>query len=72
MSQSRKASLVEVCTNLLIGFIVAVLAGQILYPLHGAQISLGSNVVLTVEFTIISLLRGYAVRRWFNSKGSNK
>jgi len=37
-----------------------------LYPLYGLKVSLAANITLTMWFTVLSLVRGYLVRRLFN------
>lgn len=67
MTQTRKGSLHEAMVGTAIGFLVSVIAGFILYPLHGAHFSFATNLYITAEFTVISVVRGYIVRRWFNN-----
>lgn len=70
MSQTRKKSLQEALVGTAIGFVISATAGAVLYPLHGAHFSMATNLWITAEFTVISVLRSYVVRRWFNSKPS--
>ncbi len=64
--QTRLGSLVESWTNTTIGYVINVFAGLLIYPLFGADFSLAQNAGIGLIFTVISVLRGYAVRRWFN------
>lgn len=66
MKQTRKQSVVETIAGTVIGYVVAVIANAIVLPLFGYQTTVGDNMGIAVVFTIISLLRGYAVRRLFN------
>lgn len=67
MSQSKLASLVEVATNMAVGFIVSVYAQAVIFPLYGfSTLSLTENVQIVTIFTIISMVRSYLVRRFFN------
>jgi uncharacterized membrane protein (DUF485 family) len=66
MSQTRRMSLLETVVSLVIGFAVSVLASYVVYPLHGHSFSLGQNISITLIFTVLSLVRGYVVRRAFN------
>ena len=68
MAQSKLSSVIEVITNSVIGIITALLTQSAIYPLFGIYITTSSNVLITLIFTSISILRGYIVRRWFNSK----
>ncbi len=65
--QSRRQSLVESWTNTGIGLIVNYTGGFIIYPLIGWNVSFINNMAVTVFFTLLSLARGYLVRRYFNS-----
>jgi hypothetical protein len=45
---------------------MSMLFGLIVYPLHGAQFDMCTNLAITAEFTALGLARRYVVRRWFN------
>ena len=67
MSQSKLASMVEVATNMAVGFIVSVYAQAVIFPMYGfSTLSLTENVQIVTIFTIISMVRSYLVRRFFN------
>ena len=65
MSQSRKMSAVEAVANVAIGYGVAVLAQVAIFPLFGLRPSLSENLLIGAAFTVVSLVRSYAVRRVF-------
>ena len=65
--QSRRMSMIEAVTNVLVGYGVAVLAQLAVFPLFGIAVSLGDNLAIGAAFTVISLARSYAVRRLFNA-----
>ncbi|MGI3213302.1 DUF7220 family protein [Roseovarius tibetensis] len=65
MRQSRRVSLVEAITNVIVGYALAVGMQIMVFPWFGLQASLGENLALGGVFTGISLLRGYALRRLF-------
>lgn len=67
MSQSRRMSMIEAVTNVLVGYGVAVLAQLAIFPLFGIAVSLGDNLAIGAAFTVVSLARSYAVRRLFNA-----
>ena len=47
------------------------LASQLaIFPLFGILIPLADNLLIGAWFTAISLVRSYAVRRWFNRRGN--
>ena len=67
--QSRRASAVEAVANVAIGYSVAVLVQIAVFPLFGLHPGLGDNLAIGAVFTVVSLLRSYAVRRMFNVIG---
>ena len=68
MSQSRLGSLIEAIINILIGFTINFIANWLIFPLFGWHISLSDNLLLGTIYTVISLVRSYAIRRWFNAR----
>lgn len=68
MTQSRLGSLVEACINVLIGFAINFVANLVILPLIGFHISVAQNLFIGVLYTVISVARSYAVRRWFNAR----
>jgi len=68
MNQSRIASLAESVMNVLIGYGVALASQLAIFPMFGIHLSLGDNFAIGAWFTLISLVRSYAIRRWFNAR----
>lgn len=68
MEQSRLESLLETIVNTTIGYGVAIVSQLLLFPIFGIDIPLSSNLLIGAWFTAISLVRGYVIRRWFNSR----
>jgi uncharacterized protein YacL len=66
--QKRKHSLIESITNTAIGFIISLLVQLVIYPILNIPVSIGQNIIITIVFTVVSILRGYFVRRIFNRK----
>lgn len=66
MSQSRKHSVFEAVANVLIGYGISFMAQIIIFPLFGVQASLAQNLGIGLAFTLVSLVRSYLLRRWFN------
>jgi len=64
--QSKKRSFIEAVTNVLIGYLVAVISNLIVLPLFGYEVSLFDGFAIGVVFTVISLIRSYVIRRLFN------
>lgn len=65
MSQSRLHSVIEATAGTAIGFVVSVLASMVVYPAHGHAFTLAENISITLIFTVLSVVRGYVVRRMF-------
>jgi hypothetical protein len=68
MNQTRTASLIESVFNVVIGYGVALASQLVIFPMFGIHISLSDNLAISAWFTIISLVRSYAIRRWFNAR----
>ena len=70
--QTKKQSLIESITNILIGYIVAVISNAAILPLFGVNLAFSDSMLIGVWFTVISLIRGYCVRRYFNKRGMKR
>lgn len=68
MSQTRMGSFVEACINILIGFSINYVANLLIFPLFGFHISLSDNLLMGLIYTVISIVRSYCIRRWFNAR----
>jgi len=66
VSQSRLMSVAESVTNVAVGYGVAVGTQLAVFPLFGIEASLSDNLAIGAVFTIVSLVRSYALRRLFN------
>ena len=64
--QTKKYSLIESITNTFVGFMVSLLAQLIIYPAMSIKVTFSQNIKITLIFTIISISRGYIIRRFFN------
>ncbi len=69
MTQSRKMSLVEAVTNVVVGYALAIGTQIVAFPWFGLHLSLGENLMIGAMFVGISLLRSYALRRLFQRWG---
>ena len=65
MNQSRRLSLIEATTNVIVGYALAVITQIVVFPLFRLQVSLGDNLAIGAVFVGISLIRSYALRRLF-------
>lgn len=68
MNQTRKESLIESLINTVIGFLITLGLAPIIYPWFGHEFTFSQNLGITAIFTVTSIIRGYGVRRWFNSR----
>lgn len=66
MMQTRFQSMLESIANVLIGYLVALGAQMLVFPLVGLDVSLGQNLLIGLFFTAVSIVRSYCVRRLFN------
>lgn len=66
MVQKKKHSLLESCASTALGFFIAYLTTILVLPLFGLRPSLSESFWITSIFTVISVIRGYYVRRLFN------
>lgn len=66
MTQSRRMSLIETLCSVAIGYVFAVSSQVIIFPHFDIHIPLSDNMLIGVWFTVISVARGYIVRRIFN------
>lgn len=65
--QTRMGSFVEAWANILVGFSVNFIANLAVLPLFGFNVTPSDAFGIGLVFTVISLARSYALRRWFNS-----
>lgn len=63
--QSRRQSLIEAITNVVVGYALAVITQIVVFPWFGLQVPLRDNHAIGASFVMISLLRSYALRRLF-------
>ena len=60
-------SFVESITNVLVGFMLAVLTQITLFPMIDLQVSVADNLLIGIIFTAISVVRSFALRRLFET-----
>ncbi len=68
MNQSKLGSLYESAINIAIGAVVALLSQLIVFPMFGIDVPLSANIGIMMWFTLISVIRSYVIRRWFNDR----
>lgn len=68
MSQTKLESFIETCINTAIGFLVALASQLVVFPMVGIDVPISTNLEVGAWFTVISVARGYVIRRWFNAR----
>lgn len=66
--QTKYQSFIESLTNILIGYLTALLSQLIIFDLFDIDVAFQDNLLIGLYFTIISLIRSYLVRRYFNKR----
>ncbi|MCC5993755.1 MAG: hypothetical protein JJU40_16320 [Rhodobacteraceae bacterium] len=69
MKQTRTMSLIEAATNVIVGYGLAVITQILIFPVFGLHATLAQNMKLGLIFTVVSIGRGYALRRLFEHLG---
>jgi hypothetical protein len=67
MSQSRRQSLAESISNILVGYFLALGVQLVIFPLYGMKAHISANLQIGAIFTAVSLVRSYLLRRVFNA-----
>jgi hypothetical protein len=65
--QSRRMSLVESISNVVIGYVLAVATQVVVFPLFGIHVALSDDLAIGGIFAGISLLRAFVLRRAFDA-----
>jgi len=72
MAQTKKGSLLESIANTAIGFCINYCINFFVFGSCGIHLSPGKNFLITGVFTIVSITRGYLIRRFVEYKHSAK
>ena len=70
--QSKLDSLIEAVLSTFLGFVISFISQLVFFPIVGIEVTLAQNFILTVLFTLVSIIRTYIVRRYFNKKSCSK
>lgn len=71
MAQTKLHSLLESIVNTAVGLLTALVGTQAVVWAYNMPMSFEQNVILTFWMTVISIARGYVIRRWFDYRTSN-
>ena len=66
--QSKRESMIETLTSVFVGWLIGVILNLIVLPLFDYNITVVDSLLVSLIFTVISVVRGYLIRRFFNSK----
>ena len=66
--QTKKQSFIESLTSTTIGIIIGIVLNLTILPIFGYPVSVVDSLFISIIFTIVSIIRSYIIRRWFNSK----
>ena len=66
--QSKKQSLIETLTSVFVGWLIGVILNMLVLPLFDYNITVVDSLWVSLIFTVVSVIRGYVIRRTFNSK----
>ena len=64
--QKKKHTIIETCIGTALGYTVAIMTQRIVFPIFDIHVSHSENFLIAGIFTVVSLIRGYYVRRLFN------
>lgn len=67
MQQTKLSSLIEAFANICVGFWINYCINLLVFPIFGMHISLKDNFYMGLIYTLVSVVRSYALRRWFNA-----
>ena len=66
--QSRLASFIEALTNVGIGMVVSFFGQIVVSHWYNLPLNVTQNMQIVLFFTVLSVLRSFVVRRWFNRR----
>ena len=66
--QSRLASFVEALTNVAIGFLISLVGQVVVSHWYNLPLNFAQNMQIVLFFTVLSVLRSYFVRRWYERR----
>ena len=67
-TQSKLNSILESLSNTAIGLLTTLIFSPIIYSMVGMTYTYSQLGLVTVLFTILSIIRSYIIRRFFNKK----
>lgn len=68
--QSKIDSFRETLVQTLVGYLLSFVVQLVVFPLYGASFTLWQNMQIGLIFLIVSVARGYIIRRFYNRSQS--
>ena len=65
MTQTRRMSLLESVTNVVVGYVLAIITQIVVFPVFGIVTDLKQHLAIGLAFVVVSLTRGCVLRRIF-------
>ncbi|MEI4235382.1 DUF7220 family protein [Roseovarius sp. D22-M7] len=65
--QTRTMSMVEAATNVSLGYVLAIVTQIVVFPWFGIEAALGEHLAIGLVFVVVSLARGFLLRRVFET-----
>jgi hypothetical protein len=65
MAQSKTRSWAEAWINIGIGYCINFVMNLVVFRSFGYNVSVADNIMIGLIFTFVSVIRQYAIRRWF-------
>ncbi|GAA3521651.1 hypothetical protein GCM10022393_40090 [Aquimarina addita] len=66
--QTKKQSFMESIFNVTVDFVITMVSLHIIFPVLEVENNSGKNIIITTYLTVLSILRNYLIRRYFNKK----
>ena len=64
--QTKLQSFTEAVANVVVGYVVGLIAQLLVFHFYNIPVSFKQNFEMSIIFTVISLVRSYFLRRFFN------
>ena len=64
--QSKRHSFYESLVNIAVGYGIALATQLTVFPALDIEVRLDQNIIIGAIFTVISLIRSYCIRRFWN------
>ena len=62
--QSKKQSIIETLTSVFVGWLISVILNMSVLPLFDYNITVIDSLWVSLIFTVVSVIRGYVIRRF--------